>query len=490
MTKYGGLVIIFSCLLFLFTFKIADVPPGINGDEASIGYNAILISQTLGDENKRLLPLFFLTMDGKDWKQPVTIYTTAFFFRLFGPSYTLLRLVSVFYFLTSAVLLFLFLKNIFGEKLALSGLLIFATTPILLIQSHLALENIALLTFVISWIYMLYKYEVTKRGRFLILAGVSLGLSFYSYNGMRLVTPVLVLISFGYVFYLHSFSLLKSLSKLKFFVLGLIPFLLLIPLANIKYPGALFGNREVEQVSSYQQFILPYLSSFDLSFLFISGDTTPYHSTGSHGVFLLATLPLFLIGLFRILQKKTPILILTVLSFASSPLLYGFVDSIHRGSRLLVLVPFYTIITIAGVQFILQLKKKNLKVIILASLILLVVLNYADFLKTYWFEYPNSVKASFSGPLHHSFKYLTEESKKLKLTPLVEKGIYSQHIEASKFFEKVYFAKPLEFWDIGKNIPDNSIIFVRIADALNLEQQGFKRVDIGTPEYGLIMKEK
>ncbi len=54
------IIIFFLILWFLFTYKITEVPPGINGDEASIGYNAISISQTLRDENQRLLSIFFL----------------------------------------------------------------------------------------------------------------------------------------------------------------------------------------------------------------------------------------------------------------------------------------------------------------------------------------------------------------------------------------------------------------------------------------------
>lgn len=489
MIKYVGLAVISFCLLFLFTFKITDVPPGINGDEASIGYNAISISQSLRDENGRLLPIFFLTMGGKDWKQPVTIYSTALLFKIFGPSYALLRLVSILFFLSTAVILYIFLKDVFDDKLALGGLVIFTATPILLIQSHLALENIAMLPFVVFWLYAIYKFEKTEKSKFLILAGISLGLSFYSYNGMRLVAPILLFLSLGYILFLNGFSLQKSCSKFKFVVYGLIPFILLIPIAQIKYPGALFGNREADQITSYQQFVLPYLSSFDLSFLFMHGDITPYHSTGKHGMFLLTTLPLFFLGVYQILQRKTPILILAVLAFVLSPLLYGFVGSVHRGSRLLVLIPFYSIISLAGVQLILQFKKNILKTAFISFAILLFVVNYVDFLKTYWFEYPNTVKDSFSGPIHSSFKVLVEQSKELKVEPLVEKGIYGQNIEASKFFEKVYFSKGLKFWSIGDDVPKGSIIFVRIADAMNLEQKGFKRINTGTEQYGLIINQ-
>lgn len=486
------LLLILFCILilFLFTYKITDVPPGINGDEASIGYNAILISQTLRDENHRLLPVFFLTMNGKDWKQPITIYSTAILFKIFGPSYTLLRLVSVLMLFVSTGILFLFLKDIFNQKLAIFGSILYLSSPILLIQSHLALENITLLPFVVFWFLMIYWFEKERKNKYLIWAGLSLGLSFYSYNGMRLIMPILTLLSFGYIFFLNHYSFKKNLTGFKFFFLGLIPFLLLFLIAQNKYPGAIFGNRYPDEIHSYQQFILPYLSSFDPSFLFITGDITPYHSTGVHGLFLLATLPLFLAGLFYILKSKNSILIFATSVFFLSPLLYGFVDSIHRGSRLLILIPFYAIISVSGLLYILEIKVKILKILILVLIFGVMIFNYFDFLKTYWFEYPNNVKTNFSIPLHIYFKELSDQSNKLKLNPFIESGIYNQNIEASKFFEKVYFYKPLEFWEIGKDVSINSIVFVRSADGSNLEQKGFKKIDLGNSgNYSLILSQ-
>ncbi len=44
----------------LFTFKLTEVPPGINGDEATIGYNAALVARTDGVFLLATLPLFVL----------------------------------------------------------------------------------------------------------------------------------------------------------------------------------------------------------------------------------------------------------------------------------------------------------------------------------------------------------------------------------------------------------------------------------------------
>ena len=78
-------LILAFCLIFfwfLLTYRLTDVPPGINGDEASLGLNALLLSQDLRDETKRFLPIFISVHDGKDWKPPVSMYTTVIFFKL------------------------------------------------------------------------------------------------------------------------------------------------------------------------------------------------------------------------------------------------------------------------------------------------------------------------------------------------------------------------------------------------------------------------
>lgn len=480
-----------SCLVIFwifFNFKLTEVPPGINGDEASIGYNAILLSRTLHDENKRLLPLFVLTMDGKDWKQPVTVYSTALFFRLFEPSYNLLRQVSILYVLISAGLLFFLVKEILNIKSALIGVLIFLTTPIIMIQSHLALENIAPLPFVIFWLLMLAKYGKKKKNLYLLYGGISLGISFYSYNSMRLIMPVFFLLTIIYILYLDNFSIKKSIYPLRFLIIGVLPFIGILPLAMNKYPGAIFGNNQLAAFSSYQDFILPYLSAFDPSFLFIQGDSTPYHSTGKHGIYLLMTLPLFLLGSFGVMQKKNPILILALVSFFLSPILFGVAGSVpHRGSRLVALVPFYTLITVFGISILFQLNNHRRKIIVLSFVIMLSLLNYFDFLHNYWFEYPIRVKEHFSTPLHIAFKKLYQNSKNNHLTPFIEAGIYNQEKATTRFFEQVYFPTDLKKWQTPE-VPRQSILLVRTADARNLEKQGFERLDIGIPDdYYLVV---
>lgn len=395
-------ILIFLCIsaFLLYSFKITQVPPGINGDEVGIGHNAVLISRNLTDENNNFLPLFIFAKSS-DWKQPVTVYTTALIFRLFGSSFEALRSTSILFVIVSIIIFYFITKEIFNFRFFIVGSLILITTPIIMIQSHLALENIAVLPFIFFWILMLAKYkhslasqspgEKRKKSVYLFLGGISLGIGIFSYLAMRIIVPILSVIT---VIYLG-----KNLKRTVYFLLGVVPFFILLYIANFYYPGAVFGHFSAP-IPSVNEFLLRYLSVFDFSFLFLKGDATPIHSTGQAGMFLVSTLPVFLIGIWKILRQKKPFEILVLSSFFLLPILFGFVPDIYRTSRLLALVPFYIIISTIG---ILALPKK-LGVII----IILMIFNYWFFVNDYWFSYSNRVKNDF--PI--TINYYNEDFRK------------------------------------------------------------------------------
>jgi 4-amino-4-deoxy-L-arabinose transferase-like glycosyltransferase len=368
-------VCIFS--FFLLSFRNTSVPPGVNGDESGIAYNAVLISRNLRDENNHFLPLFIFAKTS-DWKQPVTVYATALVFRLFGPSLANLRDTSVLFVIISIVIFYFLVEEMFDFKFFVVGFLVLITVPIIMIQSHLALENIAVLPFIFFWILMLAKNKKASRPAYLFLAGASLGIGIFSYLAMRIVVPVLSLITLVY--------LRKNFKKILYFLLGLTPFLILLCFAYFRYPGAVLGHYSAP-IPSVNEFLLRYLSTFDLSFLFMKGDSFVVHSTGKAGMFLVATLPIFLIGIWKMIKNKKPFEILILSSFFLTPIMFGFVPDIYRASRLLALIPFYVIISTIG--FLAVPRKFGLAIVVL------MLANYLYFAQDYWFKYPARVDQVF-----------------------------------------------------------------------------------------------
>jgi 4-amino-4-deoxy-L-arabinose transferase-like glycosyltransferase len=379
-------IAIFVAFVFL-SHKLTQVPPGINGDESGIGYNAILISRNLTDENNNFLPLFIFAK-GSDWKQPVSVYTTALVFKVFGVSFWALRATSILFVLASIVILYFLANEVFDNKFFIVGFVIFITAPIILIQSHLALENIALLPFIFFWLLMLAKNEKSKKWIYSFLGGISLGIGIYSYLGMRIVVPVLSLITLVY--------LRKNFKKAIYFLLGLLPFFILLYVANLHYPGAVVGHYSAPTLT-INEFLLRYLSVFDLSFLFLKGDATAIHSTGKAGMFLIATLPIFFMGVWKILKGKKPLEVLILSSFFLAPVMFGFIPDIYRASRLLALVPFYVIISTIGYIGL----TRKIQVLVLV----LMIINVFAFAKDYWFDYPNRVREVFPVPIEKTYEF-------------------------------------------------------------------------------------
>lgn len=439
-------ILVLALLAIFFSYKNLDVPMGLTADETAMGYNAALLSNSYHDENGRFLPLFVLSNDGTDWKQPVTQYYLAILFKIFSPSLFLLRFSSVIIVILSTFLLYKLLRQqdySFGNSVF--SLLIFLSTPLIMIQSHMGLDNIMPIPFILIFLYFLFKFQKFSKFKYLIISALSLGITFYTYKGMRAIFPIWYFLSILYLFIPRK----KYLSVIIFSAFSL-PFMLISPFINHIYPGSIFGGAR-PQFDSIYNFIYPYLSSFDLTFLFIKGDETLYHSTGIHGMFLLSTMPLFLFGIYSSITKNKNSRFLLALFFFA-PMLYGSVNSVHRASRLMCLIPLYAIICINGLMLI-KLIIKKYYVLILALLLILMSANYLDFLIYYYNTYAKLTQ-SVVGDLkpYLSYKYLKDESIKTNLIPYVAKDI------SNPFYEAIYFPDGIHVIHEDSTPPSGSIL--------------------------------
>lgn len=450
-------------LLLFFSFKLQTVPAGITGDEASFGYNGILISRTLRDENGRKLPVFVLSLGGKDWRQPITQYFVAATFRILGPSLFNLRLTAVITATLSVILIFFLGKELLGDYGGIAAAVIMATTPIIMIQSHLGLDNITPIPFIIVWIYGLLKFAKNKKIYWLFISAISLGISFYSYKSMRIFVPVWILCSVIYL-------LIISKSRLKnifIFVITIMPFFIIIPLLEFLYSGAVLNKANLD-IRNIYNFLNFYLSNFDLSFLFVKGDELLFHSTGMHGMYLLASLPFFVLGLVGTWNKSNFWKFLTV-SFFLGPLMFGYIGEIHRASRLMAEIPLYVLISAAGLVYLLQMKSK----IWVSILILLFAVNYFDFIHYYLGNYAEDTKHLFNcfTCKEGAYKILNSESKSRDLIPLVDHVVAAGYDPVRDFAGAIYFRKYPNIWDGEKaDLPPGSILMTDNSDVSFLTQ--------------------
>jgi 4-amino-4-deoxy-L-arabinose transferase-like glycosyltransferase len=478
MLKKHWLVILLLIVFgLIYSYRLLEVPTGLTIDEAAFGYNAVLLSQTAHDENDRFMPVFVLSIDGRDWRQPVTQYYLTFLFWLFGPSVWLLRFSSVLVILGSALLLYWLLNLVLNQRAALVGSVLFLTTPVILMHARMGLDNIMPLPWTLLWLICLVK---AKGGsRWWGIAGLALGVNFYSYKAMRAVVPVWTAITLLLIWFRGK----NRFRNLAWFSLGLAPFILIIPLLERLYAGAVFDKHGFS-FSNIYDFLYPYLSSFDLSFLFIKGDSTWYHSTQKHGMFLLSLLPLWLTGIYYSLRRRSW-LTFWLLAFALAPILFGMVNSVYRASRLIYLVPMAVAAAAYGWQ---NLEKLKWGRAILLAWSLLALVNFFDFTNYYFTDYPVDAKTNQAfGELEqfHSYRALSEAAETHAAAPYITRAVALADGESGTFFESIYFGGLVEKWDQDDALPEAPAVLLSVRETI----PGAQRLEVALPYYYLHLVE-
>ncbi|MFA5024876.1 MAG: glycosyltransferase family 39 protein, partial [Candidatus Shapirobacteria bacterium] len=303
--KYLYLFLSLIFFFFLLSYRLTQVPMGLTVDESAFGWNAALLSRNGHDQNGKFLPLFVSSIHNSDWRQPWTQYYITLFFKIFGISIYNLRLSSVVLILFSSFLLYKLVTKLFNWKYALVSVFLFTCTPVIFMHSHLGLDNIMPIPFTLIWLINLFNYQQQKKSKSLIYAALALGASFYSYKGMRAVVPIWSILSVLYILFLQYKAKINLFKLIKYtfpFVISILPFFFIIPYLSHLYPGAIFGGARPKLDEIYT-LIYDYFSHFDLTFLYIKGDALLFHSTQKHGMMLLATAPLFLIGLYQTIRR-------------------------------------------------------------------------------------------------------------------------------------------------------------------------------------------
>lgn len=487
-TQFIILLVVITITGLLLSYKLLEIPRGLTIDEASLGYNAILLAQTGHDETGRQLPIFTLTINGTDWKQPITQYYLTALFKTFHPSIFLLRFSSVIIAIISTIIIYITTLQLFkAPKIAIFSIVIFLTSPLVVLHSHLATENIMPALFTSLWLLFIIIYSKKPKPILLIASALSLGLGFYSYKGMRAIVPIWTLISIPYIYTTTKINQNKrSLSPLKaiaVFIIFLLPFFIIIPTLEKHYAGAIFDSQNHQHPQSLVQFFYPYLSTFDPSFLYIKGDTLLEHSTHRHGMFLATTLPLFLYSIYKIIKQKTATGIFLITAFFSTPLLYGWVGSTYRASRLLALTPIYSLIIAIGYAH--YLKQNHLKSAIKQSILVVFLIfftwNLTSFLTYYWNDYPKLLENKLSGlEQRYSIQTLAQEAKKRKLRPYISGPLYQANTQTFQLFELIYFKQPINKLPDNQTLPADSILI-----SPREQIDGLNRLNTNMPQYYL-----
>ncbi|MGH7246133.1 MAG: ArnT family glycosyltransferase [Candidatus Levyibacteriota bacterium] len=407
------------CLLGLFLrfYKISSIPPGLERDETSIGYNAYSILQTGKDEYGKTFPLYFQAFG--EYKLPGYIYASVIPIKLFGLNAFSVRFISALSGSLTIFFLYLLLQHLTKSKnsfFPIIGTFLLAINPWHIHFSRGAFEVTLALFFLVVGTWLFFISE--KKKVLLIFAILFIMLAAYTYNIARIFSPVLLLSLFFFTKNQIKFSKKLFISSFVWAIILFLPIILTLRAAGgaSSASGAIiFSSADTKAtllefksylVTGYPiifskiffsipilliwQYIINIISYISIPFFFLTGSSHGNHGIGNVGEFYLFELPTILIGLFFIFKEKIawakiyiPWAIGIILIAALTK------DNPYATRSFFLIIPFI-IFSAIGLEQIVKyfFALKNIGKIFLLLCLLFAAFNIMYYFTSYYFRFP------------------------------------------------------------------------------------------------------
>lgn len=405
------IVILFS--LFLRVYKISSIPPSLNWDEISHGYNAYSILQTGKDEWGVSFPLIFRAYG--DYKLPLYIYLTVLNVALFGLNAFSVRLLSILSGMGLVMVSYLITKKITKSFYwSIFSAFLAGISPWGLFLSRAAVEaNLCAFLFSLG-IYFLLEFFENKKSVPIFLTGLFWGLSLFTYNSARIVMPIFTLLLFCY------FIKIKELRKTKLLFITIAVFLILLgwqvlgKSASARYNlVSLIDQGAVNQINQLRNetklpnmvsrifynkatlfgylSIKNYFSNLNPKYLFFNGGSQYQFSLPDYGILFLVTAPFLILGLILLFLKKDISYKILLCWFILSIIPSAVTKDAPHVLRTLLILPLPFVLTTIGLKYLIDwLKDKSVFKggLVVGVVILAAIVSFAGWWRDYTRVYP------------------------------------------------------------------------------------------------------
>jgi len=385
-----AILLLAAAVAALYAYRLSDSPIYLTPDEIVIGLDAHALATTGADLRGRTLPLYFqideFRVKGTTWYQPVIMYLTAAVLTIAPLTERAIRSPAVLIGVVDVVLMFLLVRRLSTEASpAWLAAILLALSPAHFTHSRFAMDYIYPLPFILGWLLALSVYLESRRRAALAIAGLCLGLGFYSYIAAIVLMPAF--------FALTLLVLWREgrAADWKYAAAGfagpLIPFAMWIAthLGVFAETVARYGFGSANRVGALDRFGL-YWRYFSPSFLFFSGGSQLVFSTRMAGVFPLAALLLLPAGLLAVLRRPSPLGTVAAIGLLAAPLPAIVLDEGSAINRALEIVPFGIVLSIIGFNWLAQ-ARPALRTASAAALIAVTAWQFAAFGSDYFGDY-------------------------------------------------------------------------------------------------------
>ena len=393
LTKNLHLIIIVALALALRFYQLGQNPPGLFMDEASNGYNAYSILKTTRDQYGNFLPLTIRAFG--DYNPALSVYLLIPSIAVFGLNEFAVRFPSALLGTLTVFLTYLLARVLFKkDSIALLCAFFLAISPWHIQFSRYGHEANFMLFFVVlgiaSFLYAL------KNHLYLSLSAFSFALALNSYQGAKILVPVILLLLF--IIYI------KEIFNFKFKLILPVIILLLSTLPIVlNFKNSLVRGQSVGILSQdypAKTFVSNYLSHFSPKFLFVEGDNIGRHSVSGMGELYVFQLPLIILGILSIikLEGKSKSLILGLLLI--SPIPASLTMPAPHALRSILFAPVWSIIAALGMVRLFS------KTAIISLLAVLGLYNFATYLHLYYKHEPKLKAADWQDGYKEMVKYV------------------------------------------------------------------------------------
>jgi len=454
--KWLFLIVIFgACLRFS---NLALMPPSLNWDEVSHGYNAYSILKTTKDEWGQFLPLANFRAYG-DYPLPLNLYLTIPFEIIFGLNQVAIRLPHALLGTLSIIsIYFLAFGLTKNKKISLFASFLASIDPWLLFPSRAVFQS-NLSVFLLTTAFALF-FNREKNRFFLLLTFLLLGLSLFSYHTTRILTPIL-LVAISIIYFKSLTIKLKTNKKylitsiiLILLFSGSLPFILLNPAArarsNVVFlidQGAIntIENLRASSRSPFKSllynkvtyfsvnFAKNYINYFSPNFLFLKGGTQYQFSVPNNGVLYLVESPFFYLGIVFLLIKsiKNKDYRFILLWLILSPIPAAITQDSNAVIRSTTMLPIPQILVALGFYEILK-KFPKYETAATITFTLLLALSLENYLNVY----VNDYRTNYSWAWQYGYKEVVDytESNYSKYDEIITTKAYGEPHEFFLFF--------------------------------------------------------
>jgi len=302
---------------------LETVPPPLNQDEASRGYDAWAILQTGADRHGQRWPLFLESFGPGDYTAALSTYITVPFVAVLGPTATAMRLPDALFGVLTVLMLYIWLEQQAGPRTALLASAVLALNPWHIALTRTAHESGYAPFFLAVAMAGLHRLGVIsddpdgcgqrRRGARLwaVAAGLALGAHAWVYPATRVFTPLFLAVVV--IIYRRRLSAMLRAPDTRVtlgcglagLAIGCLPLMVTL----ITHPGYLAARAGAallfaKQGTPFQMaFTLAanYADHFDPRYLFLASDDMSGILIEGVGQHLLVLAPFILIGLILVI---------------------------------------------------------------------------------------------------------------------------------------------------------------------------------------------